>query len=287
MSANTVSAAFPEIWSAKMQVTLQKSLVALKVCNTELKKELKVGDVIHRPYVSDMTAVAYQPGTAVTAQLFTVTDDSITADTKKIVPFYVDDVNELLAKPDYAAAVAEDAAYRLRDDIDSAALALVTAAATDFGATGVATAGFATGGTTAVTLSTANVVNFFSEARKGLRALNVEEAGDWIAIVRPSVAQVIEEQAVNVGFNLADATLRNGYAGNFMGFKIYVSNNMPANHAYIGRAGCIDLIMQAEPKMVIKDVDDQLGKNFLPYTVYGVGVLTKNSYRFLDANVTS
>lgn len=284
MATNTVSAAFPEIWSAKMQVTLQKSLVALKVCSSSLQKELKIGDVIHRPYVSDMTAVSYQPGTAVTAQVFTVTDDTVTADTKKIVPFYVDDVNELLAKPDYAASVAIDASYRLRDDIDSAVLALVTAGQA-FGSTATNTAGFSTSGTTAVAVNTANVINWFGKAKEGLRGMNVEEAGDWIAIVRPDIAQVIEEQAINVGFSVADAALKNGYAGDFMGLRIYVSNNMTASHAYIGRAGAIDLIMQQAPKMVVKDVDNQLGKNFLPYTVYGAGVLNKNASRFLDADV--
>ena len=95
MAVNTVDPAFPEIWSARMQIPLTKSLVALEVCGVDLRAELQVGDVIHRPYVSDMTAVSYEPGTAITAQAFTVTDDSVTADTKKIVPFYVNHLRTL------------------------------------------------------------------------------------------------------------------------------------------------------------------------------------------------
>jgi len=67
----------------------------------------------------------------------------------------------------------------------------------------------------AISATTANIISIFSLARSK------------IAIVSPQFAQLIESKATSVGYNVADATLRNGYAGDFMGFHIYVSNNVP------------------------------------------------------------
>ena len=293
--ANVITDLIPEVWSARMEVPLRKTLVAANIASYELDSELKVGDVIHKPYVSaDATAIAYVPGTTVTIQEFTATTDDVTADTKLIVPFYVDDINELFAKADYAGQLADNAAYKLRDAIDIAVFDEVTKAAVTVGvdttANHIGTAAIGT----AVTVGTANVVELFSYCRKILRKQNVEEAGDWIAVVTPDVASIIEQMAAGAGFNVADATLRGGYAGSFLGFNIYVSNNLATANVtssqsslYIGKTGAIDLIMQSPPKMVIKDVDNQLGRNFLPYTVFGTGLTTENAKRFLciEANV--
>lgn len=120
-----------------------------------------------------------------------------------------------------------------------------------------------------------------------MREANVTEDGDWIAIMRPEIAADIELFALGAGFNVADATLRNGYAGNFLGFRCYVSNNITSGHMYLGKRGGISLVIQKEPGMVIKEVDNKLGKNFFPSIIYGTTVFTRNASRFLDVDITS
>jgi len=78
-----------EIWSAKMQVNIRKTLVAFDIARTELRDELKRGDVIHRTYVSNVGTAAYVPGTDVVITGATATDDSITVDQKYISAFYI------------------------------------------------------------------------------------------------------------------------------------------------------------------------------------------------------
>lgn len=191
----------------------------------------------------------------------------------------------LQAKPDYLAGLAEDAAYQLRDAIDTEALGEVTAGI-QFGESTASTGTYITGtATQEITATSGNIDNVFIDARKALREGNVEEAGDWIAVMKPQTASFIELIGIEKGFNVADSTLHNGYAGDFLGFKIYISNNITADHMYLGKKGSIDLVMQVAPKMVIKDVHDKIGRNFIAYTVYGKTVFYRNTFRFLDVDI--
>jgi len=284
MPSNNLTATNPELWSALMQVPLRKSLVAAETCDTSFEADLTYGDTIHYPYHSDLTVGNYTPGTDVTVSDVTATDEVLTVDQKKYTAFYIDRIEEIQTRYDLIAAFSDEAAYRLKDTIDQAVFAQVTAAASalDEGDIG-GTAG------SGISATTANIIQVFTAARKKLRQMNVEEAADWIAIIPPSVAAVIEELATGKGFQIADATLRNGYAGDFLGFRIYVSNNLAtANYggvnckvAYIGKAKSIHLVMQAAPRVEIKEEPKKLGRNFIAWCLYGIKVFTKNSNRFL------
>lgn len=285
-TTSELTAIVPAIWSARIQVNLTKSLVALDVCNTELVKQLQVGDVFHKGYIAALTSVAYTPGTPLTAQSFSAVDDTLTVDTKRAVIFYVDDMQTLQVKPDYVTELIEDASYQLRDDIDTSALAWVTAgqafmgnsAGTIFGLTAAEIS-------STITATSGNIDDVFVQCRSALRQNNVKEAGDWIAIMHPEIAAFIELNAISGGFNVADSTLRNGYAGDYLGFHIYISNNLPSKRMYVGKKGCIDLVIQQAPKVEIKSVQDKIGSNFIIWTLYGEEVFERNTDRFLNVSI--
>ena len=265
--------------------------MAFDIARTELRDELKVGDVIHRSYVTNVGTAAYVPGTDIAVTGVTATDDSISIDQKYISAFYVDDIEELQANVDYASELADDAAYQLRDTIDTAVLANTdTVGVSALGTSGASTGTFVTGTTanvSAITATSATIINVFNAATKYLREGNVEQNGDWVAVISPAVAGVIELVAIDKGFNIADASLRNGYAGDFLGYHIYISNNLPTSRCYIGKSKCIDLIMQRAPKMDIKEEPKKLGRNFIASAVWGDGVLTRNKARFINAMLTA
>jgi hypothetical protein len=281
---NDLTATNPQLWSALMQVPLRKSLVAAETCDTSFETDLTYGDTIHYPYHSDLSVGNYTPGTDVTVSSVTATDETLVVNQKKYTAFYIDRIEEIQTRYDLIAAFSDEAAYRLKDTIDQAVFAQVTAAASalDEGDIG-GTAG------SGISATTANIISVFTAARKKLREMNVEEAADWIAIIPPSVAAVIEELATGKGFQVADATLRNGYAGDFLGFRIYVTNNLATvsyggancRLAYIGKARSIHLVMQAAPRVEIKEEPKKLGRNFIAWCLYGIKVFTKNSNRFL------
>lgn len=270
-----------------MQDVLQKSLVSFAVADTSLEAELKVGTRVHVPYFTELTATDYTPGVAIDITGVTANDDYINVTTKKIAPFYVDEIEELQAKPEIIGKLSANAAYKLRDAIDSAVLAYVSGATVVFGRSD--STDYVTGTTalTSMTATTANITTIFSKASQVLREKNVEEAGDWVAVITPAIYQVIEEKVAGTGASLADTVLQNGYGGKFMGFELYVSNNLPSGYIYIGRNKMISLILQQDVKMEIKEVPNKLGRNFIPWVVYGAGLLTQNRKRFLSVKVTA
>lgn len=282
--ANTITGLVPEMWPPRIQRNLTKSLVALEVCDTTFKADLSYGDELHFPYIGALADTPYVPGQVIAMQDFTAADDTITVEKFKVTPFYVDDVRALQSHQNYAANLADDAAYQLRDAIDTDALSCVSAGLT-FGESSYQD--YVLDGASSITATATTIDNIFVAARQALRESNVSEDGDWIAVMRPEIAADIELFALGAGFNVADATLRNGYAGDFLGFHCYVSNNITSGHMYLGKRGGISLVIQKEPGMTIKDVDNKLGKNFFPSIVYGTTVFTRNATRFLDVDITS
>lgn len=310
MAANDVSAIQPELWSAMVQVPLYKSLVALEVSNMRLSDTLKNGDTIHVPYFGDLSAQTYAPGSAISVTNQDWKMDTLVVSSYKHCSFYVDDPRALTLNVDQARELATEAAYQLKDKIDQDVFANIT------GTTGfmpVDNADIITGGTNGapVSGSSGNIINVFAGARAFLRGKNVEETGDWCAIISPKLAAAIETKAASVGFNVADATLRNGYAGDFMGFQIYVSNNLPTGNMsaiapaagngiigglsganasgttpgralYFGKKGTIDVVMMRAPALEVRKLSDRLGSNYITWTVYGSNVFTKNKSRGMN-----
>jgi hypothetical protein len=303
---NDVSAIIPEIWSSSITKNLYKSLVAMEIANTELSDTLKFGDTIHKPYFGNLSAQTYTRGTPISATNLDWAFDNLVVSSYKHCTFYIDDVEALQANVSQIAPLASEAAYQLSNAIDAHVFRNITA---DGFVNFQADAGTLQGGTAhrPISAGSAAIITIFANARKLLRQNNVEEMGDWCAVVTPQIAYYIESKSTSVGYNTADATLKNGYTGDFMGFKVYISNNLPSGKCsaiastisggavsattckaiYFGRKGMIDLVMQKSPALEIRKCEDKLGANFITWTVYGSTVFTRNRSRGLNVAVQS
>jgi hypothetical protein len=310
---NDISAIQPELWSTMVQVPLYKSLVAMDIANMKLSDELKYADTIHIPRFGNLSAKTYTAGTTMSATAQDWAFDNLVVSTKKYVMFYRDDTESLQTNVDQARELATEAAYQLKNAIDTHVLANITGVDGFMPADNLDIGLGVTNGAP-VSAGSANIINVFAGATKFLREHNVEEMGDWCAVVTPKIASYIEVKAANVGFNVADATLRNGYAGDFMGFQVYISNNLPSGNlsaiapaagngiigglsganasgttpgraAYFGKKGTIDVVLQKAPAMEIKTKDDMLGSNYVFWTVYGSTVATKNRERGINLSM--
>lgn len=310
MAANDVSAIQPELWSSMVQVPLYKSLVALDVANMRLSDTLKYADTIHIPRYGSLSAQTYSPGSAITVTNQDWAFDTLVVSTYKHCSFYVDDPRALTLNVDQARELATEAAYQLKNKIDTDVFKNITGTDGFMPADGVDIGVGSTNGAP-VSATSANIINVFAGARKFLREHNVEETGDWCAVVSPKLAAAIEVKAANVGFNVADATLRNGYAGDFMGFQVYISNNLPTGNmsaiapaagngiigglsganasgttpgraTYFGKKNTIDVVMLAAPQLEVRKLSDRLGSNFITWTVYGSNVTYTNRERGIN-----
>lgn len=307
--ASDVSAIIPEVWSTILQDNLYKSLVGFGMANISTRTPLGYGDVINKQYMTSTTAAAYTAGADVALDQLTWASDQLTIDRKYYVATYVDDIEALQANIDTQRSFLEDATYQLKNIIDSEILWNVSAGTT-------AAAAQLNYGNTAVGASyhlnscsagTAEMVPIFANATKTLLGQNCENFGDWCAVITPRLASKLAQKATGLGFNFADSALRNGYIGDFMGFQIFVSNNVLATAAtgsgpsgyhtsftgladvcdcYFGRKGMIDVILQQAPKVEIKDNANRIGKNIIVWSLWGDTVYTRNKSRFLDAIIS-
>lgn len=58
-------------------------------------------------------------------------------------------------------------------------------------------------------------------------------------------------------------------------------------HQLFGKKKAIDVVVQARPKIEIKEVSDKLGKNIIPYTLYGIKTFDEGDAMLVDVNCRS
>lgn len=293
-----VSAVSPTVYSSMVQIPLYKRLVAMDVANV---RRNVAGNAIKIPRYSDLSAQTYTPGTPLSATNVTWAFDTLNLSTYKHVTFYVDEPRATTVTVEQASALAPNQAYTMAEKIDKFVLGKIKGSG---GFTYVSQDASTYNGGTAhreISATTANIINIFAIAREELRKLNVEEDGSWCAIVTPKIARYIDIKATSVGYNVADATLRNGYAGDFEGFQIYISNNLPSGvvstlnpslsvaatsattgrSLYFGKKGTIDVAING-PSTIVRQCEDKIGSNFITWAVYGATVVNKNTSRGLN-----
>lgn len=216
-----LDAFIPELWSRRIQYLTKNALVATQICSFEEQPDLKYGDRIHRPYPNDLVVNDYVKYTDTTQQDLVGTDEYLDIDQSKEISFAIDEVDWIQMKYDLENSYVERAAYRLANDIDGKVLAEVANADVSMDAGDI-------GGTpgNAIALSTSNCLNTVMTAGAKLTANGCEMDKTWALVVSPKMASVIAQTVAQDWFSLADLALKNGYAGNFAGYKVYSSNNV-------------------------------------------------------------
>src|SRR3990167_5022419 len=178
--ANSLSDSFAEYWSRRMQVTNYRKAVYRAVVSMEEQTTLTKGDVVHRPYRSTMYARSYTRGTAVTIRDITDTDESLTVDVAKVVPFYVDDLDALQHNYKVANEYADDCAEVLTNIIDADVLGEYSNATSNVDDSEINNGTNGNG----FTLTTANVLKTFTEAKKKLQKQNIRGGmSDLFAVI--------------------------------------------------------------------------------------------------------
>ena len=224
--ANNLDAFSPEYWSARTQRLLKKKLIAREIASMEEQATLRDGDMVHRPYYSDVVVNNYTKGVDVTVQDVSATDEYLVVNKSKEATIYIDEIDVKQNKYDAANKYIDRMTYALKKDIDGAFLQEVLNAqyTMDDGDMG-GTAG------SPVTVSVANVFKLFTLTEAKMNANDIEDTKPWFFIITPDVKADIQQTNLVNGFNQADAALRGtlkgmGYLGTWGNFNIFVSNNV-------------------------------------------------------------
>ncbi len=219
-----VTASIAEIWSRRIQMIHQKDLVYRAIVSFGEKQILNEGDVFHRPSLQEGTAQLYVRNSDLSIDVATTADQSITINRQPVVARYLDDLDKLQNNPSLLARMTDDSAHKIGNVIDADMLGEVSNATSSIDDSDInaATAG------DPFTFNTGNTVKVFAVMARKLNALNIKQMGRF-TVVSPQALQVLLEYLAGKDTALADATGLNGHVGKYMGFDLFVSNNLTAS----------------------------------------------------------
>jgi hypothetical protein len=230
VSGQTNGFFIPEIYSKKVQIALRKAAVAEAICNTDYMGEISsFGDTVNIIKEPQISVNDYTRGATVTSTDLTDQELVLTIDQAKSFSFKIDDLEKRFSHVNFQAVAADNAAYALRDSMDSNILAAISAGAT-------VTTGM---GTTSVPIDIGfgsgevDPLNQMSLAAKELDEANAPEDGRWFVAAPEWYNQLANTSSklLSVDFNAGQGSIRNGLvaSGLLRGFQMYKSNNLPTN----------------------------------------------------------
>ena len=224
---NNLSAFTPEYWSARTQRLLKKKLIAREIANFEEQSTLRDGDMVHRPYYSDVVVNDYTKGVDVTVQDVAATDEYLLVNKSKEVTVYIDAIDVKQNKYDAANKYIDRMTYALKKDIDGAFLKEVLNAnyLVDDSVVSWGNAG------DPISVSVSNAFKMFTLTEAMMNSNDIEDTKPWFYVITPDVKASIQQTNLVNWFQQADAALRGtlkgvGYLGTWGNFNIFVSTNV-------------------------------------------------------------
>lgn len=210
----------PTYWSRRMGYKLYKANVYRSLANFEEEATLHNGQIVDRPYRSDISVENYTKGVALTAQDITATDDTLTVNTVKALLMYIDDIDKIQNKYSAANLWADEAAIRLANAIDARFFYEVVNANNVVDAASVG--GNAGEG---IVVSTGNIYQVFGAINQKLDAQNVPMEDRFFAI-SPQFRNILWQAIQGKQTMLGDKTGQNGNIGEFAGLELFLTNNL-------------------------------------------------------------
>lgn len=238
----------------------------------------KVSDVrtIVQGSLSDEGAVAAGTrGTAYTYDTFTVAQDTLTIDQKRIIPLFIDEADR--AQQSYVDKMKiADVQAKLMSEYVEAQMLAQHASFKDFGATDLDNTG--DDDTAQITISATNIDDLIRAVK---RKLNKNNGVDFMAekgaftVWRAEDWEIIESFAQANGYNIADLALKNGVPAEkafyYMGMNHYLSNSHTANHLMAGIRGMFEIGILRHTYGKAKFLED-------PGNTSGLGIVTRLDY---------
>lgn len=209
---NEVKAFIPTLWSKRVQLLKKAKSVIYAIGNFEEQATLVYGAEVVRPFmIDDLEINKYTRGEDGKEQSIRTTPEKLLIDNENEIMVYIDDHDEKQSKYSIEKQFSERASNLLVANEDGRFLEEILFAeyVLDAGA-----------------VNKTNVADIVVNAKDELTVNDVEDSG--LILVGPSkMMGAIELNAIKDGFNLADSTLKNGYAGGFLGVDCYKSNHLP------------------------------------------------------------
>lgn len=251
-------------FKSQYDIVLRNALVAEKICkvdNSDLKR-------IQNPYGSQPTATIQAVAGTYSVSAWTVTDDALTVTDEVTYAEHVFAHEDFFAKFDIAQSRIDNMMYAVAFGIDKFVLNNLCEDAT--GAYTTPTGGFATA---------ANINEIFGNLVSKVAGYQTEYNDLFVVIENTDLPGLMVAGATN-GFTIADAAIRNGKIGQWMGVDIYIVRTGTFVSATIGTTtvtnsghrvfGVKGVATYASPRGMQYDEKQVTGKTGREINVFGL-----------------
>ena len=263
------------IYKNEYLVTLQDRLSETAKWKEIAKVEYTDTQVIHNPYLTDVTVSALTRGTAYTPEAVTTTDDTITINTGAIAPQYIDRAD--LAQKTFGGwmELADNQGIMLNEYIETAMYAN-HAEYTNFDNASIG------GGAGNITVSESNVDDIIRGVKREIREANGETLMDRngaFIVWRPADFEKLEAYVQSQGFSTADGALKDGTNQGFryMGVEHYSSNKMTSGHLFGGVKKALHLGICKSTYGKINEIEDPVVSGG---QISGLGINSRVDFKF-------
>lgn len=204
-----------------MQQIFFKENVAIALANTTFKEILHRGDTLNKPYRSHPVVKDYTKGTDITVSDRFATNEQLSVATAKVVPYYVDDIDQLENKWDTAARFAQDGQKLLNNVLDQVVLSEASNSAVNYIDQG--DVGGSSGSN--ISASVSNIDQIFTAAARELNERNIPMSGRFF-VIGGRMLELIQRYIGGRETAMGDIVGQNGKIMNRFGFELYYSNNL-------------------------------------------------------------
>lgn len=209
-----ISNFIPTVWSETLAKELEKQYIAVRNCNRDFEGDIKcMGDSVKISSIGKVSLFDYTKNTDMT-ESETLEDSALTLtiDHAKAFNFQIDDVDKTQAKGNLLQAAMRQAANAIADDADSTVFQLYTEVTSE-------------NTITKPSMTYNDAIDLLIRAREKLLNNNVNSNTETVLEVSPAVASCILKSKILLASD-NDDVFTNGYLGSFVGFKVFVSNNI-------------------------------------------------------------
>lgn len=202
----------PTVWSETLYQALDREYVAVQNCNREFEGDIRrCGDTVNICGIGAIDVFAYTKNSDISnLQTLSSTQTKLTVDQVNAFNFQIDDVDHAQQNPKVMQHAMRQAASALANRADEYIFGLYAHVEKE--------------NVLMATVNEDNILDTLIDVRKRMMLANVGATTEVVLEVTPEVAAVILK--AKIATSSSDEALENGYIGNVVGFRVYVSNNI-------------------------------------------------------------
>lgn len=201
------------VWSETLYNSLEKEYIAVRNCNREFEGELKGNSSVRVCAVAPVSIFPYNKNVDMREpEVLSDEDVRIFCTNSRAFNFQIDDIDLAQSRPSIMQSAMRQAASALANDADSYVYSLFEEIPEANVITNEA-------------VSPDNIIDTIIKVREKMIMNNINSNTKTVLEVSPAIASIILKANITYLTNNENA-LFNGYVGSFIGFDIYVSNNV-------------------------------------------------------------